>query len=206
MTNLEFEAKFWLPALLGMREQVLALGASLITPRHLEQNLRFDTPDGTLTSQGDVLRLREADVDTLTYKRSGERLEVRQEWEIEVNDLEVARGLLEGLGYEVIHCYEKYREVYKLDHCLVMLDEVPYSCFMEIEGPDLETIRSTALKLHMNWEARIQRTYLELFEALRETMDPKPTDATFEVFSNYPSVDTKQLNLPNGNLPSGEEV
>ena len=58
----------------------------------------------------------------------------------------------------------------------------------------------------MDWEARIQRTYLELFEALRETMDPKPTDATFDIFSNYPSVNTKQLNLPNGYLPSGEEV
>lgn len=206
MTNLELEAKFWLPALLGMREQVLALGAALVTPRHLELNLRFDTPDRRLTSHGEVLRLREADVDSLTYKRSGKHFEVRQEWEIEVNDSDVARGLLEGLGYEVIHLYEKYREVYKLDHCLVMLDEVPYSCFMEIEGPDLDTIRSTARKLHMDWEARIQRTYLELFEALRETMDPKPTDATFDIFSNYPSVNTKQLNLPNGYLPSGEEV
>jgi adenylate cyclase class 2 len=206
MNNREIEAKFWIPGLPGMRQQLHTFGASLLTPRHLERNLRFDTPDRTLTGLGEVLRLREADVVSLTYKRSGESFEVRQEWEIEVHDFELAQGLLEGLGYEVFHRYEKYREVYKLDHCLVMLDEVPYSCFMEIEGPDLESIRSTAHKLHMNWEERIQQTYLDIFKALRESMDPKPTDATFKVFSNYPSVDVKQLNVPNADFPSGDEV
>jgi hypothetical protein len=77
---------------------------------------------------------------------------------------------------------------------------------MEIEGPDLERIQSTALRLHMNWAARIPRTYLDIFEALSETMDPKPTDATFKVFSDYPPIDAEQLNLPNGYLPSSDEA
>jgi adenylate cyclase class 2 len=206
MSNHEIEAKFWLPGLPDMREQLQASGASIGTPRHLERNLRFDTPDRILTGRGEVLRLRKADIVTITFKRSSERFEVRQEWNLEVHDFELARGLLEALGFEGIHCYEKYREVYKLDDCLVMLDELPYSCFMEIEGPDLERIQSTAHKLHMNWAARIPRTYLDIFKALSETMDPKPTDATFKVFSDYPPVDAEQLNLPNGYIPSSDEA
>jgi adenylate cyclase class 2 len=205
MNNVELEAKFWLPSFHEIRQRLIALGAVIQSPRKLERNLRFDTPEGTLTIKGEVLRLRQADRNTLTFKCPGDSFEVRQEWEIEVNDHEVAQGLLAGLGYQVIHCYEKYREVFNLGDCLVMLDEVPYARFVEIEGPDLNAIRSACNQLNLNWHQRVQRTYLELFQALLTIMEAKPDQATFAAFANLPQVDASLLNLPRGDLFTGEE-
>jgi adenylate cyclase class 2 len=182
------------------------LGATLYSPRKLERNLRFDTPEGTLTLNGEVLRLRQSDRNTLTYKRPGESYEVRQEWEIEVDDHEVAQGLLEGLGYQVIHCYEKFREIFSLGDCLVMLDEVPYACFVEIEGLNLNSIRATCNRLSLNWQQRIQRTYLEMFQTLINSLEVKPDQATFAAFANLPQVDASLLNLPRGDQFAGEEA
>jgi adenylate cyclase class 2 len=87
-----------------------------------------------------------------------------------------------------------------------MLDEVPYGCFTEVEGPDLEMIQSTCTQLHLNWEARIQYTYMDMFQALSDGMEPKPTDATFEAFAEHPGVDATLLSLPSGYLSSNEEA
>jgi adenylate cyclase class 2 len=205
MANFELEAKFWLPDLVPLQRQAVSLGASLISARQLEYNLRFDTRQHALSKRGEVLRLRRAGAITLTYKQPGNRPEVRQELEIEVDQFEVARRLLESLGYVVIHRYEKYREVLKIDHCLVMLDEVPYGSFAEVEGPDLSQIQSTCTRLQLDWDARIQRTYMDLFEALRETIEPKPSDATFENFKQFPHIDASWLHLPSGYLPSSNK-
>ncbi len=205
MANLELEAKFWLPNLNGLRQQVIEQNATLLSPRHLERNLRLDTTDRKLTSHGEVLRLRQGARVTLTFKQPGASFEIRREWEVEVDDFQRTLGLLEGLGYSVIHIYEKYREVFKLDDCQVMLDEVPYGCFAEIEGPDVETIRSTCTQLQLNWDARIQRTYLEMFEAVIGAFEPKPRNATFAEFRELPMIDAKLLALPDGYLPESGE-
>jgi adenylate cyclase class 2 len=206
MDNVELEAKFWLPSLTEIQWRVKTLGATLHSPRKLERNLRFDTPEGTLTLNGEVLRLRQTERNTLTYKRPGESYEVRREWEIEVDDHEVAQGLLEGLGYQLIHCYERYREVFQLGDCLVMLDEVPYACFVEIEGLNLNSIRATCNRLSLNWQQRIQRTYLEMFQTLINSLEVKPDQATFAAFANLPQVDASLLNLPRGDQFAGEEA
>ena len=205
MDNIEREIKFWLPELLEIRKRLLEQGASLQTSRHLEKNFRLDTPDQKLTEQGKVLRLRQAVDVTLTYKQPGESFEVRREWEVEVGDFEGTREILSLLGYDVIHMYEKYREIFNLNHCKVMLDEVPYGCFIEIEGPDFETIQSTTEQLRVNWDARIQFTYLAMFESLREDMDPRPENATFDQFAGHAPLNLKLLGLTNGYLDPVEE-
>ncbi len=205
MDNIEREIKFWLPELLEIRKRLLKQGASLQTSRHLEKNFRLDTPDQKLTEQGHVLRLRQAVDVTLTYKQPGESFEVRPEREVEVGDFEETREILSLLGYDVIHIYEKYREIFNLNRCKVMLDEVPYGCFIEIEGPDFETIQATTEQLRLNWEARIQFTYLAMFESLREDMDPRPDNATFDQFAGHASLDLKLLGLTTGYLDPAEE-
>jgi adenylate cyclase class 2 len=204
MDSLELEAKFWLPSLHILRKRAIAQNASLVSPRHLERNLRFDTAEGKLANRGAVLRLRQAERLTLTFKQPGEIFEIRQEWEIEIDDLTIARKLLEALGYVVIHVYEKYREVFRLDHCQLMLDEVPYGCFAEIEGPDLESIQTISEVLQLNWKARIRHTYLEMFEILIAAMEPKPANATFSEFTKLPPIDLAVLNLSDGYLPPQE--
>ncbi len=206
MENLELEAKFWLPHLLALRQRIISLGATLVSPRGLECNLRLDTPERVLSERGEVLRLRQAEKFTLTYKQPGDHYETRAEWEIEVDDFERAQSLLEALGYQVIHRYEKYREIFRLDPCLIMLDEVPYGCFVEIEGPDLDSIRSVSGRLQLLWDHRVQRTYLDMFQALRDQMDSKPEHATFEAFSDYPQVTASLLELPRGDQGTDEKV
>jgi adenylate cyclase class 2 len=198
MSPLEVEAKFWLPHFFELRGRVLEQKATLRSPRTLERNLRYDTPDRQLSAKGEVLRLRMAERATLTYKQPGKTYEIRREHELEVNDFETAQELLEDLGYEMIHCYEKYREVYQLDNCLIMLDEVPYGCFCEVEGPDLKQIRACAERLGLHWEQRVQRTYLDMFVALCAMPGKAPAQATFSDFAEHPTLKSELLQLPRG--------
>jgi adenylate cyclase class 2 len=205
MNKLEIEAKFWLPHLFDLRQRLIQSGASLRSPRTLEQNLRFDLPDGSLTTHGDVLRLRYAAHASLAYKSPGPSFEQRQELEFEVGDGHTAQQLLEALGYELILRYEKYREVFILDDCLVMLDEVPYGCFIEIEGPSLEIVRAACGKLDLYWDQRIQRTYMDMFETLRSLMTPEPEHATFSDFEGNNQSHAELLNLQRGDQPPENE-
>jgi adenylate cyclase class 2 len=201
MSHLEIEVKFWLAHHFDLRQRLIGLGATLQSSRTLERNLRYDTPDKLLTTKGELLRLRQAAHASLTYKRPGPSFEQREELEFEVGDFEAARQLLEALGYEIMHGYEKYREIFKLDDCLVMLDEVPYGCFTEVEGPEIETIRALCVRLGLYWEQRIQRTYMDMFIGLRELMSSKPEHATFAAFDGIDSVHAGLLGLPHGDQP-----
>jgi len=64
----------------------------------------------------------------------------------------------------------------------VALDEMPTGDFLEIEGPDSESIRSAALQLELNWEARILDSYTVLFERTRERLGFNFRDLSFENF------------------------
>ena len=45
MRHEETEVKFLVEDLVAMRQRLVALGATLTTPRTYEENLLFDTPD-----------------------------------------------------------------------------------------------------------------------------------------------------------------
>jgi len=170
-TNDEIEAKFWLTDMIAFEERLRKAGARLLHPRVLEINLRFDTPDGRLTRQRRVLRLRKDYAVHLTYKgaaRPGEAVSVRQEIEFEANNFEAAKAFLEALDYQVSVMYEKYRTDYKINDLVIAVDEMPYGYFCEIEGPRVSSIRSIADSLELNWEARILDSYLGLFSRLQQ--------------------------------------
>jgi adenylate cyclase class 2 len=194
--NMEIEAKFWVPDLEAFRERVLSAGGQVVAPRLLEHNERFDTPDGRLRRCGEVLRLRRDRHQTLTFKRALASPETRSETELEVDDLEAARSLLLGLDYVPIFIYEKYREALALDDSQVMLDELPFGTFVEIEGPSLESIGRVAARLSLDWTQRIARSYLSIFEALRQRLGLAAEDATFAALQPAPLVNARDLGLP----------
>lgn len=179
---MEYEAKFQLLHLAEIRKRILALGSRLIQERMLERNLRFDDPERSLTASRQVLRLRQDRVVTLTYKRAMDQFEHRVELELEVGDFHQARSFLEALGYAVIHEYEKYRETFKLGSCALMLDELPFGCFVEIEDVSIEAVEENARLLGFDWDHRIQTGYLNIFEELRRTFDLQFGDAIFDHF------------------------
>jgi len=196
-TTVEIEAKFYIQNPAAFREHLESLGAERISERILERNWRFDTPDRQLTTKGEVLRIREDHRYRLTYKRPMSGTLERREIEIEVNDSIKTQLFLEALGFEVFYLYEKYRETYELGMVEIVLDEVPYGSFIEIEGSSIESIHETAKKLGIAWNRRVTSTYLGLFEYLREKFKLPFSNATFESFSQVKEILPEDLGLKN---------
>jgi predicted adenylyl cyclase CyaB len=179
---MEYEAKFQLPHLAEIRKRILALGGRLLQERMLERNLRFDDRQGSLTASHQVIRLRQDREVTMTYKRGVGGIESRIEIELRVDDFETARKFLESLGYAVMHEYEKYRETFALNSNKIMLDELPFGCYVEIEADSLEAVRKQAVELGFTWDQRVRTTYLDLFNRLRKNLHFEFEDATFQNF------------------------
>jgi len=182
----EIEAKFYVRDLGKIESRLQSLEARLIQKRVMETNIRFDLPDGGLRSEGRVLRLRQDTEAKLTYKEAGKSeqgIVNRTEIEFTVEDFNKAKNFLEALGYQKLLQYNKYRTTYELEHCHIMLDELPYGNFVEIEGENITTIRSTAAKLNLDMQAAISASYSSLFEKVRRSLRLTFTDLTFANFA-----------------------
>lgn len=180
--NQEIEAKFYARDLIKITTRLQKLDARLIQPRVLEQNIRFDLPDASLRSQRRVLRLRRDTEARLTYKDPSQNEQgvlSRREIEFTVEDFDKAKELLEALGYQPVFHYEKYRTTYALQHSggsvHVMIDELPYGNFVEIEGESLESIRAVSDTLDLKWDTAVGASYYALFQRLctiHSNLDP----------------------------------
>lgn len=185
-TGTEMEVKFYLSDRKAIEERITAQGAILKDPRIHEINLRFDTPGLDLLKTGRVLRLRLDEKARLTYKGIAQVIggaSLRQELEFTVSDFDTARAVLEALGYEVYVMYEKYRTTYQLGNLEMMVDELPYGDFLEIEGLDASAIHAAAEKLALSWEARILYSYTALFENARSRLGFTFRDLSFKNFT-----------------------
>jgi len=138
---------------------------------------------GALDVSSAVLRVRKIDAKTiLTYKRSvqsGDSVKQRIEHETEIASAEEIENIIENLGFTVSLVYEKRRRTWSFRQVEVVLDELPFGLFMEIEGAvtaiaeaemrlgieDFETEHETYPRLtvkHGNrngevWEARFSK-------------------------------------------------
>jgi len=85
-----------------------------------------------------VLRLRKTNSKTLlTYKEAlGTNGHVKQkiEFETEVSNVEQTEKIIEALGYRLSLIYEKRRKTFHFGEVEVVLDELPFGLYMEIEG------------------------------------------------------------------------
>ena len=135
----------------------------------------------------------------------------RTEIEFVVEDFEKAKNFLEALGYQRMLEYDKYRTTYILDsgssshsqgvlpgsqkhtlsgtrasefhNCHIMLDELPYGSFVEIEGENSAAIHSAAHRLGLDMQAAISESYSALFEKVRRALSLTFTDLTFANFA-----------------------
>ncbi|MGC8855823.1 MAG: class IV adenylate cyclase, partial [Anaerolineae bacterium] len=190
----EIEAKFYVQSLAGIEKRIKQLGGRLIQPRTLEINLRYDTPNRDLQRSGRVLRLRQDVVTSLTYKSGGQTQEgalARTEIEFTVSNFETAQQFLEALGYQVFFVYEKYRTIFVIGSIQIMLDELPYGDFVEIEGA-LENLKNLAPQLGLRWETAIQESYYHLFQTLYKTQGLTFRDLRFENFAHL-TITAEQL-------------
>ncbi len=183
--HIETEVKFYITDPRALEERIRSLGGVLIQPRTHEINLRFDTPDRTLTHQRKVLRLRQDVQPVLTYKGprvDGLDVAARQDIELVVDDFDAAEAFLIALGFEISVVYEKWRTTYNLNNLEVTLDEMPYGVFTEIEGEDAQAIQKIAAFLGLRWETRCLDSYLALFQRL---VDKRLTNAKNLTFAEF---------------------
>ncbi|CAG1005042.1 adenylate cyclase, class 2 [Anaerolineales bacterium] len=198
MNGHETEAKFFVRDLKKIELRLLELKAQLIQPRLHEINLRFDNANDELRSSLRVLRLRQDDKARLTFKGPSEEqpggILRRREIEFVVEDFDSAKDFLEALGYRVVVFYEKFRAVYELNDTHIMLDELPYGQFIEIEGENAETIRRTMNLLGIKWDAMVKAGYHALFERVTGKYNLEPSQLSFVALKNV-NITTEDLGI-----------
>ncbi|MFN8382438.1 MAG: class IV adenylate cyclase [Anaerolineales bacterium] len=184
----ETEVKFYVRDLKKVELRLLELKAQLIQPRVHEINLRFDFPDGSLRRDFKVLRLRKDAEAKLTFKGPSEEREggvmSRKEIEFTVNDFESAKQFLESLGYIPVVFYEKFRTTLELKGAHIMLDELPYGMFIEIEGEDIQILREISDLLGLNWDEMVKAGYHALFDRVAEKFKLKSADLSFKALES----------------------
>lgn len=182
----ETELKLYVPDLAAVARRLDAVGAQVTAPRIHEVNLRYDDHSMALTASRQVLRLRQDTRTRLTFKderglpTQGSATS-RYEAEVEISDFEAMQAILDKLGYHVFMMYEKYRTTYALDSAEVVLDEMPYGNFVEIEG-DEDAIGRVLEDLQLQTAPRFSQGYISLFENVRRSLGLKFQDLTFRSF------------------------
>lgn len=188
MNGRETEVKFFVNDLQKIELRLRKLKAQLIHPRAHEINLRFDDENGSLRRNSKVLRLRR-DVETkLTFKGPSEEREggvmSRREIEFSVGDFKGTKQFLEALGFMPVVFYEKYRATYEMNGVHIMLDELPYGEFVEIEGEDINMLMETAEALGLNWNAMVKAGYHALFDRVAEKFGLVSSQLSFEALES----------------------
>lgn len=187
----EIEVKLYVPDLAQAAATLETQGAVLTAPRVFERNLRYEDPVGSFAQRGIVLRLRQDSRVRLTYKDASELIDgvlKRFEAEVEVSDFDTLDLILRKLGYVQQMIYEKYRTTYMLDGAEIVLDELPYGNFVEIEGP-LDKINALVQRLGWTTYPRVTLSYTSLFQRLRERHGLTAQNLTFADFVTVSLVD-----------------
>jgi len=123
MQSAEIELKFPVHDLLRLQARLPGLGFLLDTPRTFEQNTLYDTPDRSLRTSHQILRIRRyGDLWTVTHKRPADlseeqestRYKVRIESETQVEDGPALATIFHQMGYDPVFRYEKFRTQWSL--------------------------------------------------------------------------------------------
>lgn len=179
----EIEIKLPCEDLDAVRKRLVALGAQAVTEMHFETNDLYDDRDGGLSKADSTLRLRRARGETiLTYKgppRFEQGVKRRQERETRVSDGEEGQAILEALGFVRRFRYEKHREEWRLETCLIALDETPIGRFIEVEGDPAE-IQRVVVALALDFASAIPYSYARLYAIKRNENPELPQDMVFE--------------------------
>jgi adenylate cyclase, class 2 len=194
----ETEVKLYVPDLHAVEMRLQALGATLTAARVFERNVRYDDAEHQMDANDIVLRLRQDDRVRLTYKdppnastESG--IYSRFEAEVEVSDFDTMAMILNKLGYVAYMVYEKYRTTYTLDDAEIVLDEMPYGNFVEIEG-EAATIERLIEQLGLANAPRFGASYAGLFDRVRQSLGLTFNDLTFK---NFEGIDVPERAFKN---------
>ncbi len=195
MHSAEIELKFPVSSLEDLERRLTELGFHLDTPRTLESNTLYDTPDRSLKARGELLRVREyGPRHIVTHKRhpdeedTASRYKVRIETESEVADGAALEEIFTRLGLEPAFRYEKYRREYShpgspenagVSAGHVVIDETPIGIYAELEGPT-GWIDQTLVALGVDSDDCLTESYGRLFSSWKLKTGSAAHNLTFE--------------------------
>lgn len=188
MVAAEIELKFRVRDAAEFERAVIAAGFQLVTPRTLERNTLYDTPERSLRGRREVLRIRQyGDSCVVTHKKPTDaereqalaRYKFRQESETEVTDPDAMGAIFKEMGYVPVFCYEKYRTEFVDGAGKLVLDETPIGVFAEAEG-EPEWIDRTVALLGVSEADCFTDSYGRLFEIWQTETGSNVRDMTFE--------------------------
>jgi adenylate cyclase class 2 len=200
----EREIKLRIADLAALRRALRKLGARVVKPRLHERNVLFDTPERSLASREQLLRIRtELPVgrarkggprSPVTFKRPAvipgsskrdERHKVREEIELEISDAKALAMIFEGLGMRSWFEYEKFRTTFRLPASnawakglLIELDETPIGVFLELEGP-AHAIDRAAKALGFETRDYVLANYMMVYREYCRSRGEEPRDMLF---------------------------
>lgn len=146
---IEIEKKYRLSK--KQREEVL-LRLPVIGAKRKGEDFEVNTlyAGENLDESNCILRLRRiGNRAILTYKLrfpSNSAIRHHQEDETRVDNPDGMEAILDALGFTPAFVYEKRRETWKLGKTEIVIDELPFGLFMEIEGAEKD-IRAIESKL-----------------------------------------------------------
>lgn len=144
--GIEIEKKFRLTSEQArrVRARLVEIGATR-RGEEFEENTLY--AGGALDPQSSVLRLRRTPGGAvLTYKEISTSavpasiIKHRREDETRVEDAEALDAILGALGFVPTLVYEKRRETWQVADAEVVVDELPFGLFLEIEGEESDII------------------------------------------------------------------
>ncbi|HEV7889876.1 MAG TPA: class IV adenylate cyclase [Pyrinomonadaceae bacterium] len=162
---IEIEKKYGLTRerLEPLRLRLKETGAEVVRGEEFEENTIYTGPG--LDPRSRVLRLRRVNGRALfTFKErdpSPSAVKRQREEETEVSDADALAAILEALGYRAALVYEKRRATWRLSDAEVVIDELPFGLFLEIEGEE-PAILSTEKLLNLEDAEAEHAPYPEL--------------------------------------------
>lgn len=162
--SIEIEKKYRLT-----KEQRISIVASLeeysaeYVGEDAEENIIYG--GATLSEKNAVLRIRKIGERTiLTYKlrladTGGIKRQIEEE--TEVADPKAIQRIVKELGFSPILVYEKRRRTWRFRSVEVVVDELPFGLFMEIEG-SITGIREAEMLLDLDDLETEHKTYPQL--------------------------------------------
>ncbi|OQA32027.1 MAG: CYTH domain protein [archaeon ADurb.Bin336] len=164
----EKEVKFRIDDIANMKKKLEQLGLEC-KGREFQRTIRFDNK-GELKEKGLNLRVRSGSKNTLTLKSKISHKEIirqREEIELEISDIEKMKLIINKLGFRDEKIMENYRTTYTSNCCEVVIDELPFGNFIEIEGEEKD-IFDLIKKLGLDETKIINKTYWGLFREYKK--------------------------------------
>lgn len=140
-------------------------GAQVVRDEEFEENTIYR--GAALQRETSVLRLRRVgERALLTFKErfpSSSAIKHQREEETEVADADAMNAILELLGFTPALVYEKRRQTWHFRNTEVVIDELSFGLFMEIEGEE-EEIKAAERELGIDGFPTEHSTYPQLAE------------------------------------------